>query len=83
MKTHETMNSSIWQSLFARTAALSLSVAAALSASAQGVTYPGTILSNNPVAYYQLQELPGATTAVDSSTNGFNATRLRPVGRHP
>ncbi len=76
MKTHETMNSSIWQGLFARTAALSLSVAAALSASAQGVTYPGTILSNNPVAYYQLQELPGATTAVDSSTNGLNATYM-------
>ncbi len=47
---------------------------AALSASAQGTHYPATILSNNPVAYYQLQELPGAGTAVDSTTNGWNAS---------
>lgn len=30
------------------------------------------ILADNPVAYYRLEELPGATTAVDSSTNAFD-----------
>src|ERR1700682_5413553 len=35
--------------------------------------YPETVLSNNPVAYYRLEELPGATVAVDSSPNGFDA----------
>jgi hypothetical protein len=52
-------------------AALLISIGAA---QAQSANYPATILSNNPVAYYQLQELPGAATAVDSSPNGFNAT---------
>jgi len=55
-------------------AALVISLGSALSGSAQSTNYPGTILSNNPVAYYQLQELPGATVAVDSTTNGLNAT---------
>lgn len=42
------------------------------AASAQN--YPATILSNNPSAYYRFEELPSATTAVDSSANGVNAT---------
>lgn len=37
-------------------------------------TYSDLILSDNPVAYYRLEELPGATTAIDSSPNGFDAT---------
>src|ERR1700723_1786383 len=36
-------------------------------------TYPQLILSDNPVAYYQLEELSGATQALDSTTNGINA----------
>ena len=44
------------------------------SGSALAATYPGTILADHPVAYYRLEELPGATTAVDSSGNGFDAT---------
>src|SRR4030095_4245307 len=36
--------------------------------------YPELILSNNPAAYYRLEELPGATVAVDSSPNHFDAT---------
>jgi hypothetical protein len=54
-------------------AALVLSMGAAQTASAQNTNYPATILSNNPVAYYQLQELPSAGTAIDSSPNGLNA----------
>jgi Concanavalin A-like lectin/glucanases superfamily len=36
--------------------------------------YPELILPNNPAAYYRLEELPGATIAVDSSPNHFDAT---------
>jgi hypothetical protein len=49
-------------------------LAAVQKACAQTASYPATILSNNPVAYYQLQELPGAATAVDSSSNHLDAT---------
>ena len=35
--------------------------------------YPDLILSNNPVAYYRLEEAPGAATAVDSGPNHFDA----------
>jgi hypothetical protein len=62
--------------LSAGVAALVISLSAVPMASAQSTNYPATILSNNPVAYYQLQELPGATVAVDSSTNGLNATYM-------
>ena len=51
-----------------------ISLVAAQTASAQTANYPATILSNKPVAYYQLQELPGATTAIDSTANGLNAS---------
>jgi Concanavalin A-like lectin/glucanases superfamily len=44
--------------------------------SAQAATYSSTVLGDNPVAYYRLEELPGATTAVDSSGNGFDALYL-------
>src|SRR6267378_4416657 len=40
---------------------------------AGAVDYPTTILADHPSAYYRLEELPGATTAVDSSVNGVNA----------
>src|ERR1700684_3679024 len=43
-------------------------------------TYPQLILSDNPVVYYRLEELPGASQAVDSSTNGINATYAFDVG---
>jgi len=36
--------------------------------------YPSTILGDNPSAFYRFEELPGATTAVDSSVNGNAAT---------
>ena len=67
---------SLLRRLPASAAALVISLAAALSTLAQSTNYPATILSNNPVAYYQLQELPGATVAVDSTTNGLNANYL-------
>jgi hypothetical protein len=54
--------------------ALVTSLTAVQIASAQSTNYPATILSNKPVAYYQLQELPGATTAIDSSPNHLDAT---------
>jgi hypothetical protein len=41
--------------------------------SARAATYSSTVLGDSPVAYYRLEELPGATNAVDSSGNGFDA----------
>jgi concanavalin A-like lectin/glucanase superfamily protein len=46
------------------------------SKAAPATTYPSTILSDHPVAYYRLEELSGATTAVDSSANGLDATYM-------
>jgi hypothetical protein len=43
------------------------------TAAANAANYPATILSNNPVAYYRLEELAGAAAAVDSSPSGFDA----------
>jgi Concanavalin A-like lectin/glucanases superfamily len=42
------------------------------AASAQSYNYDATILSNKPAAYYEMQESPGASTAIDSSGNGFS-----------
>jgi len=55
----------------------SLSLAAAASLlcpRANAADYPTTILGDKPVAYYRLEELPGATVAVDSSSNALNGT---------
>src|ERR1700723_2637351 len=74
MKTHERTIWSLLRCFPASVASLVISLGALLGVSVQGSTYPATILSNNPVAYYQLQELPGATVAIDSSVNNLNAT---------
>jgi hypothetical protein len=76
MKTRKMTTCSLLRRLPASAAALVISLATASSTLAQSTNYPGTILSNNPVAYYQLQELPGATVAVDSSPNGLNANYM-------
>jgi len=73
MKTRKLTHCLLFRRLSASVAALVISMGAAQTASAQSTNYPATILSNNPVAYYQLQELPGASTAIDSTTNGLNA----------
>src|SRR5271170_6864056 len=73
MKTRELTTCSLWRRLCASAAALIIPLGAALSASAQATNYAATILSNHPVAYYQLQELPGAPQAIDSTTNALNA----------
>lgn len=44
------------------------------TANAQSYNYDATILSNKPAAYYEMQESPGASTAIDSSGNGYNGT---------
>ena len=41
---------------------------------ANAADYPTTILADHPSAYYRLEELSGATIAVDSSVNGVSAT---------
>src|SRR5690349_4541762 len=41
--------------------------------SAEAASYSSTILGDSPVAYYRLEELSSATTATDSSGNGFDA----------
>ena len=42
------------------------------TSSAKAASYSSTILGDNPVAYYRLEELPGATTAADATANAFN-----------
>src|SRR5580658_8902286 len=73
MKTTELTTSLLLRLLSPCAATLVISLGAAQTASAQATTYPATILSNNPVAYCRLEELPGATVAVDSSSNNLNA----------
>jgi hypothetical protein len=73
MKTTEPTAPFLFRLISASAAALVISLGAAQTASAQGANYPATILSNKPVAFYQLQELPGAIGAVDSSPNGLDA----------
>lgn len=63
--------------LTARTLQRCILAASALglaAASAWATDYPSTILADHPSAYYRFEELPGASTAVDSSPNGVNAT---------
>src|SRR5580765_8415424 len=56
-----------------RRSLLLLFSAVAMSAgSTAHAAYPDLILSNNPVAYYRLEEVSG-TTAVDASSNHFDA----------
>lgn len=43
---------------------------------ADAATYSDLIRSDNPVAYYRLEELAGATTAIDSSPYHFDATYI-------
>jgi hypothetical protein len=74
MKTRELTTCSLLRRLSASATALVLSMGSVQTASAQGTNYDATILSNNPVAYYQLQEMPGAGTAYDSTTNALNAS---------
>jgi hypothetical protein len=73
MKTRKNTTCSLLRRLSVGAAALVISLGAAQMALAQSTNYPATILSNNPVAYYQLQETNG-DTAYDSTTNGLNAT---------
>jgi hypothetical protein len=54
---------------FAPAAALILAATAA-----HATDYPTTVLGDKPVAYYRFEELPGATTAVDSSPNHLDAS---------
>ena len=58
------------QRLWAAAAALLVSIGAAKAAT----NYSATIMADGPVAYYQLQELPGATTAIDSSSNALDGS---------
>src|SRR4051794_7378234 len=42
--------------------------------------YPETILSNNPAAYYRLEEPNGSGPAADSSGNGFDGVYVSNSG---
>jgi len=44
------------------------------AAGANAADYPTTVLMDHPSAYYRLEELPGASIAVDSSGNGLDGT---------
>jgi hypothetical protein len=49
--------------------------AAAFASTAHAATtsYRNSVLSHNPILYYEMDEANGATTAIDSSTSGKNA----------
>jgi hypothetical protein len=64
-------NCSFLRRLSLAVSALAMSLGAAHG---QATNYSATILADNPVAYYELQELPGATTAMDSSSNALDAS---------
>ena len=42
-------------------------------ACAKSYNYDATIISNSPAVYYEMQESPGAGSAIDSSGNGHDA----------
>ena len=49
---------------------------------ARAATYPNTILADNPIAYYRLEETSG-TTAADSSASGLYPGTYNPDGAYP
>jgi hypothetical protein len=51
---------------------VAFSAAIALSGATGAIagTYSATVLADNPIAYYRLEELPGATVVMDSSASG-------------
>ncbi len=51
-----------------------------VSNTTSATTYPQLILSDNPVVYYEFEELQGASQAMDSTTNGINATYTYDTG---
>ena len=51
-----------------------VALAMAVVGTARAADYPTTILADKPSAYYRFEELPGSTTAADSSGNGVTAT---------
>ncbi len=57
-------------------AILTPAIALLAASSARAVDYPSTILADHPVAYYRLEELPGATAATDSSPSLFDGTYI-------
>lgn len=75
MKTKNVIPCSLLRALSAAAGVAAVLLAAALPAraGAPGTNYPSVILGDKPSAYYRFEEL-GCCTAVDSSTNGINAT---------
>ena len=55
-----------------------LVLCAALPASAQN--YEATVISNKPAAFLELQESPGASTAVDATGNGYDGNIVYDIG---
>lgn len=51
-----------------------------LSMSTSYADFPGVVIADSPVAYYQFEESPGATTLVDSSGNNLDIDFSAPVG---
>ncbi len=52
-------------------ASITIVLSCTYTARAGNYNYSATILSNNPAAYYEMQESPGASMAIDSSSNGL------------
>ncbi len=53
--------------------AFSAAIALSGAAGATADTYSATVLADNPIAYYRLEELPGAAVVLDSSVSGAYA----------
>ena len=62
------------------TVAAAIVLSCICAARAQTYNYDATVLSNKPAAYLEMQESPGASTAVDSSGNGNNGAIDYDVG---
>ena len=54
-------------------AAFSAAIALSGTVGATAGTYSATVLADNPIAYYRLEEQPGATVVLDSSVSGAYA----------
>ena len=68
------MNTKRGRILLTRLAAPFATVILLAGAPIAQAAYPDIILGDKPAAYYRLEEAPGATVAVDSTTNHLNAT---------
>ena len=59
---------------------LTHTLTALLAASSAYADFPGAVIADSPLVYYQFEEAPGATTLADSSGNGLDIDYSSPSG---